>query len=265
MTFLTTLSPHPFDPTHRFTTSYALPPLLLACTRLTISVYIFTYLLYRIAYSAVADGSLSTRQSFSYFTNITYWSLGFYFAVSGLHTLLYALRGRRAAWLKGPWAAAHAVWWTSVVTFPFLVTIVYWGILAADDLPFRTQVSAYSNISAHLLNSVFALFEILLTRTAVPSWTHLPFLILFLAGYLCVAYITHATQGFYTYGFLDPKTGNGMVAAYCVGIAVAICVVWAVVAGVVWVRVWLTERVLGWEGKFSSVRVEGGVEKGEVR
>lgn len=47
------------------------------------------------------------------------------------------------------------------------------------------------------MNSGMALFEILLTNTRPLPWIHLPFTIAFLAGYLAVAYITRATQGFY--------------------------------------------------------------------
>lgn len=137
-------------------------------------------------------------------------------------------------------------------------TIVYWGILAADDAPFRTAFSGYSNVSAHLLNSVFALFEILLPRTERPAWMTLPFLVLFLAGYLGVAYITRAAQGFYTYDFLDPEGGNGKVAAYCVGIGVAVCVVFVVVWLLVWGRLALTERTMGRKGVFAKRDRERG-------
>jgi hypothetical protein len=48
------------------------------------------------------------------------------------------------------------------------------------------------------MNSGFALFEVLFTRAGPMPWTHIPFLILLLGGYLGVAYITYATQGFYS-------------------------------------------------------------------
>ena len=56
----------------------------------------------------------------------------------------------------------------------------------------------WSNISQHALNTVFALFDILFTHAGPHPWTHLPFLIIILALYLAVAYITHATEGFYS-------------------------------------------------------------------
>ena len=48
------------------------------------------------------------------------------------------------------------------------------------------------------MNTGYALFEILLTNAGPSPWWHLPVCIAMLACYLGVAYITHATQGFYS-------------------------------------------------------------------
>ena len=95
-----------------------------------------------------------------------------------------------------------------------------------------------SQISKHALNSLYALFEILLTRTSPRPPLHLLFLIILLALYLALAYICRATEGFYVYNFLDPATGAGHVAAYCIGILVAACVIF----GIVWVVIWLRNK-----------------------
>ncbi len=52
----------------------------------------------------------------------------------------------------------------------------------------------FLQISEHALNSVFALFEIIIPRTDPPPPLHLVFLIILLACYLSVAYITHTVQ-----------------------------------------------------------------------
>lgn len=60
----------------------------------------------------------------------------------------------------------------------------------------------------------------------------LPLMLLILGGYVGVAYITHATQGFYTYAFLDPeKQGPAMLAAYLVGITAAEVIIFVLVWG----------------------------------
>ena len=93
-----------------------------------------------------------------------------------------------------------------------------------------------SQISKHALNSFYALFEILLTRTSPRPPLHMLFLIILLALYLGLAYLTKATEGFYVYSFLDPSTGVGHVVAYCIGIPVAACIIFGIVEVVLWLR-----------------------------
>lgn len=114
-------------------------------------------------------------------------------------------------------------------------------------------IASRLQISQHALNSLFALFEVFLPRTSPPPPLHVVFLIFLLACYLALAYITHATEGFYPYSFLDPSTGNGRVTGYCFGILVAICVIFAIVGGVMLLRNLATQK-LGLEGKFADQR-----------
>ena len=97
---------------------------------------------------------------------------------------------------------------------------------------------AGSQVSQHALNSAYALFEVLLTRTSPYPPLHLLFIIIILALYLALAYLSHATEGFYVYNFLDPATGAGHVAGYCIGIFVAACVIF----GIVWVVIWIRNK-----------------------
>lgn len=109
----------------------------------------------------------------------------------------------------------------------------------------------FSNVSEHALNSGFALFEILVPRTSPPPWLHLLWLVVGLALYLALAYVTRATKGFYTYSFLDPRRNGGLVAAYVFGIAVGCAVVFALAWAAIWLRRWATEDKLGMRGKMS--------------
>lgn len=107
------------------------------------------------------------------------------------------------------------------------------------------------------MNAGFALFEIIVPRTSAAQleWVHMFWLIVVLALYLALAYVTHATKGFYPYAFLDiQKTGSAKVAAYIVGIAVAGVVFYLIVKGLIWLREWVTERKLGMDGKFAHQR-----------
>lgn len=103
--------------------------------------------------------------------------------------------------------------------------------------------------------------EIILPQTRPPPPLHLPLLVLILALYLALAYITYATEGFYPYSFLDPKKGSGRVAGYCFGILAAACIIFGVIWGLIWIRCWGTDR-LGLKAKISSVK---DYRNGEVR
>ena len=111
---------------------------------------------------------------------------------------------------------------------------------------------------------MFAVFEILLTRTAPPPFTHLPVLVILLALYLSLAYLTHATEGFYPYSFLDPNKGRGRLTGYIFGILAAVCVIFLVVRTIIWARIWITEKKLGLGGKCAKNRSVADGEMVEV-
>ncbi|KAL8781367.1 MAG: hypothetical protein Q9213_006022 [Squamulea squamosa] len=245
-------APQPFDPTHRYTTSWILPPFFLAICRTILSIYIFTTIFFIFGWNGAHHHPDQSRASFSFFTNLGYWGLGFYFLFSSLHTFSYARTGK--SWLQR-WPVvlqvAHTVFYTTVVTFPILVTAVFWAILY-NGTWFPTEFQGWSNISQHAFNTVFAAFEILFTRTAPPPPAHLPFLVILLALYLALAYVTHATAGFYPYSFLDPNEGSGKLAGYILGILAAACVIFGVIWAIIWIRWWLTETKFGMHGKFAK-------------
>ncbi|KAG6003040.1 hypothetical protein E4U21_002429 [Claviceps maximensis] len=272
-----------WDPTHRFETSWLFSPWVLFGIRLLISLYSFTTLFVIIGYTcanASFGGCATVRRSFSYFTVLTYWGLAFYFAVSAAHTLSYArARGQQSArasssptclldTLPRALQALHSLFYTTVTTLPLLVTIVYWAVLY-KGLWFDSEFDAWHNLSQHALNSGFALFEIALTRVEEPPWVHVLWLLCILLGYLCVAYLTVATQGWYTYSFLDHSVlgGRAYVAGYVVGIAVGVVVVFGVVRGLICLRRWATEVKLGMGAEYVAEGATGaddGVEMAAV-
>ncbi|KAK3310481.1 uncharacterized protein B0T15DRAFT_39568 [Chaetomium strumarium] len=243
-----------WDPTHRFETSWLLSPWLLFLCRALISLYVFTTLVFVLAWQCAnaATGCYASQSQFSYFTSLTYWGLGFYFLVAAIHTFTYARSGvplldRFPRLLQ----ALHSAFYTTIVVYPFIVTIVYWGRLYSGAW-FSEIFAGWSNVSQHLLNSVFALFEIVVPRTDVPPPIHMAWLILVLALYLALAYVTKASRNFYPYDFLDPSTQGGLVAAYVFGIAVGCLIIFGLAWGAIWLRKYVTERKLGKEGKFAT-------------
>ncbi|KAM4067245.1 hypothetical protein HRG_001227 [Hirsutella rhossiliensis] len=249
----------PWDPTHRFHTSWLLGPWALFFCRALISLWAFTTIFFIIGWTCAHPASLGgcpeARRSFSYFTILAYWGQAFYFFFAAVHTLVYALTSRPLlARLPRPLQALHSLFYSSVVTLPVIVTVVYWAVLYRSPW-FPLVFDAWRNLSEHALNSGLALFEILVPRTNPLPWIHLPWLVLCLLGYLAVAYITVADQGFYTYNFLDHDKvgGRGYVAAYVFGIAIGLVVVFSAVHGLILLRRWLTESKLGMKGKFAGL------------
>jgi hypothetical protein len=120
----------PLD-TVRFSTSWLLPPGALFAIRAIISLFIFITIFVLLA----LDTAEGARRSFSYFTNLTFWGLGFYFAFAALHTGSYWLTGRPVLEKWPRWLQiAHSIFYTTITTFPFIVTIVYWGVIFNGEL-----------------------------------------------------------------------------------------------------------------------------------
>jgi hypothetical protein len=108
------------------------------------------------------------------------------------------------------------------------------------------------------------LFEIALPRTEPLPFLHLVPIVLLLALYLGLAYLTHATEGFYVYDFLNlNEHSDGIVAAYIVGILVGSIVVFLIVRYVIMLRIWITEEKTSHRGNFRHRGRMGDVEHGK--
>ncbi|EME40508.1 hypothetical protein DOTSEDRAFT_177538 [Dothistroma septosporum NZE10] len=227
--------------------SWALPSLVLAGIRAVFSIYAFVVLFYQIGFRLGNGQAAVVQQSFSYFTVLGYWGLAFYFAFASAHTISYSLSGR--AWLQS-WPSVlrwlHSVFYASVMVYPFIVTAVYWSLLS--EAAFETEFSTWSNISQHAMNSGFAFFEVILPRSSPHPWVNLSALVVILACYLGLAYLTHATEGVYVYDFLDPASGAGSVTGYCFAILAACIVIFVVVRYIQVLRNWLCQRCGGRQG-----------------
>lgn len=140
-----------FDREHRFFTSWLLPPYLLASWRLLFALFAWADLFAVFAYDGIHDPAAAGAQ-FSYFTDITWWGITCYMTIASLHTFVYAARGY--TWLDTWWRplqALYSLFYTTIVTYPFLVTIVYWAILFSGGW-YSTSEAAFENVS---VNCVF--------------------------------------------------------------------------------------------------------------
>lgn len=253
------LTPPGFDPDHTFFRSRLMSPILLASLRALIALYCFVTMI--VCYSYLAN-NLSTNnlqdvnidsytlyvdhngihQSFSFFTYLTYWSLGFYFTTASVHGFVYARSG--TTWLHGwprMFQLLHSFYYTSVTVFPFLVTVVFWGTMYAGPWP-TGRFEQWINISVHGLNSLFAILEIVLPATTVFPWSHLSVLLVVLSLYLGLAYLTRYTQGFYVYEWLNPAHGTASILLHILGYTAGIVALFLLVRGALWFKNWVGER-----------------------
>ncbi|KAG6816257.1 hypothetical protein H0H87_007422 [Tephrocybe sp. NHM501043] len=241
----------PFDPTHRHITSPLLSTQALAGVRLLLAFYTLFTLLFTLIWTSVREHGGSGW--FSYFTHLSYIGLCAYFFAAGTHTFVFSrepLDGSSRSYLLERWPRA--------LQFLHLV------LEASSVYPHI----AWTNISVHILNLVFAVFEILFTNIPPAPWLTLPCCIIILGCYLGVAYITHATQGFYrtfpftfplprphhslrpaAYAFLDPAKPRSPLPAWILGILAAYMVVFLIVRGIMIFRI----RVVSWAGARAGV------------
>ncbi|KAI5359155.1 Putative protein rolling stone [Septoria linicola] len=258
-----------FDTGATFVRSHIVSPYKLACLRALIALYCwmtiivaYSWLSYEYAPNTLRDVNIPTytlilgkwfiAKSFSFFTFITYWSLAFYFTISLWHTFIYA---RNQAYLRTTTTShlhdtfprwlqlAHSLWYSTITTYPFLVSIVYWCTMYGGPWPSDSPFTQWINISVHGLNSLFAILEIVFSAVRPPPFiSHLLVVLTGLSLYLGVAYITKAHQGIYVYEWMNPTWGAEGVAGHVFGYAAAMVGIYSLGWGATWTREWLVAR-----------------------
>lgn len=247
-----------FDPFHNFVRSHFVSPLVLASIRALLCLYSFTTIITCYTWLANSTATIQLKdvnidaytiqqsqaaigQSFSFFTYLTFWSLGFYFLVSSIHTFMFALYQR--TWLHS-WPKslqlAHSMYYSTITSFPFLVTIVFWGTMNSGWPTGRFE--QWMNISVHAINSIFALTEIVLPATDPLPWSHLSIVLAILSGYLGLAYLTKETQNFYVYEWMNPAHGTTSVLLHILAYAGGMTVLFVMARYAIVLRNLLVER-----------------------
>ncbi|KAF1923737.1 uncharacterized protein M421DRAFT_104194 [Didymella exigua CBS 183.55] len=255
-----------------FVTSHFVSPLVLACIRTVLFVYSFTTIIVSYAWLSnntatvglkdvnigsykVQQSEATIGQSFSFFTYFTFWSLGFYFLVSAVHTFMFAFMKR--TWLHD-WPKflqiMHSLYYSCITCMPFLVNIVFGGTMNSG-WPFG-RFEQWMNPSVHGLNSMFAVVEILLSATEAPPVLHLSVILLIMSVYLGLAYLTRYTQGLYVYEWLKPAHGIASIILHVLGYAAGRIAIFFLASGAIRLRNILARRLS--EGKeVGSIQEKG--------
>ncbi|TFK18875.1 hypothetical protein FA15DRAFT_674937 [Coprinopsis marcescibilis] len=223
-----------FDPHNHFVTSPVFTnPFILAGLRVVIALYTLITLILSLEDNVTRRPG---RISFAYFTFLTLAGICAYMFASAVQTGLYALRSRREGATAGyplqqSWPrifqALHVLLYSSITTFPILVTIFYWSVLDSEN-SFVGSRRAWNAISVHILNAVFAVGEIFLTNSPPVPWISLSITTVLLGAYCGLAYVAKAAADFYPYEFLDP-TDNKYLPAYVIGLAAGNAIVFVLV------------------------------------
>ncbi|KAG8861073.1 COPII subunit [Serendipita sp. 405] len=222
----------PFDAGYRLVTSGTVKPWVLFLIRLLLAIWSVAAGLAHIILSQAVLDEIPFKQYYVYFTRLTFIGLTSYFCAAAFHSGFFVLSLRqlkkgeatRAPWYPlQKWGRVlqflHLALFSTIITYPIIVTVVYWAILASSQ-SFSSPFYSWSNIAFHALNSVLLLVELIFGRVRLYLGYWIVCAIV-LALYLGMAYLVHSVQDIWVYGFLDPQKPGAHVAAYIVGILVA--------------------------------------------
>jgi hypothetical protein len=137
------------------------------------------------------------------------------------------------------------MYYSTVTSFPFLVTIVFWGTMNSGWPAGRFE--QWINISVHGLNSIFAATEIVLSATKPQPWHHLSVVLGVLSIYLGLAYLTRYTQDFYVYEWMNPAHGNASIILHVLGYAGGMVALFVLARYAIIARNMLAQRLHGQE------------------
>ncbi|DAA75831.1 TPA_exp: Uncharacterized protein A8136_1202 [Trichophyton benhamiae CBS 112371] len=226
------------DHLHAFETSWLFSPFVLGCIRAAFSLYAFVTIFFIIGWRAVHHQVDNMKDMFVYFTNLSYWGVAFYFLFAAIHSFVYARTGRSVFFDKAPrfLRALHSLLYSSIIILPIIVTILYWTLLFGGPW--------FPEVSKHIMQTGYAIFELVIPATEPLPLLHLPFLIIILLLYTALAFLNHSINGFYTYSFLDPGVNgerSNLVTGYSFGIAIGT----ALLFSASWFIIWLRKRLTG--------------------
>jgi hypothetical protein len=161
---------------------------------------------------------------FGYFTIQSNILIALAFAI----TLVAAARRRRGDLRVSLFRGASTVYIATT-------GIVYNTLLVNVDVQTSVQ---WSNDVLHKVLPVYAVLDwLLFSDRAKLLLRHVWWFLLYPAVWLVVILIRGATDGWVPYPFLDPDLGYGVVALYCLGVAVSIALLGVLVIGMSRLRI----------------------------
>jgi len=151
-----------------------------------------------------------------------------YFTMQSNVIFMIAMLATAAAIFAGPKQSQLLIMLRAcATTYIVIVGIVYNLLLVGLEGGVTLQ---WANWVLHVALPIYAALDWVLfaDRPALP-WKRFWLVVIYPIVWVVVVLIRGATDGWVPYPFLDPTQGYGVVALYCIGIAVAVLVVGALV------------------------------------
>ncbi|KAJ9064333.1 hypothetical protein DSO57_1031854 [Entomophthora muscae] len=153
------------------------------------------------------DSSRNDPSAYHYvmfMTNLSFYTITSYFMVSAYVTWRTVHQKDFVPWsgMSCYFFLWHTILYELCVVLTLIVTPIYWGLLAKDDLPGIGDRELYLTISMHLFNSVLMWKEIILGKN-VFILTHILVLIPIILLYIPYALTLKSITGEWAYFFLN--------------------------------------------------------------
>ncbi|KAI9362107.1 hypothetical protein DFJ73DRAFT_756939 [Zopfochytrium polystomum] len=106
----------------------------------------------------------------TYFTNLSWWGMIFYYATAAYNTHVYITTNYSAARLSArPTAVRYLCWVLYVLAEVYhpIVFVVYWGVLAKSNLAGAAPAAVLANVCVHFTNLLLIAFEFVVGRVQV--------------------------------------------------------------------------------------------------
>ncbi|KAJ9088400.1 hypothetical protein DSO57_1023630 [Entomophthora muscae] len=176
------------------------PASVLGTLRLVFSLfYLIVLVVYLCNLPAIAVKPIA------FLTLLSFYGLFAYLLVSTYQSLRFQLNPSHVPWEGWHWTFRFLYYlhYQINVVLSFVVTLVYWSILAKPDLAVnKGTASLFTSISMHAFNSVIIFTEVALGSNPFVL-SHIVLALPFVYLYLPYAFLIHAIHGFWIYSFLD--------------------------------------------------------------
>ncbi|SDQ69658.1 hypothetical protein SAMN02800687_2442 [Curtobacterium sp. UNCCL20] len=189
-----------------------------------------------IAVIAVVAAILAQWLVSSKLDSYLFWNFFGYFTIQSNIMIALALAATLVASVQRKRGAVGLSVFRGASTVYIATTgIVYNTLLVSVDVQTSVQ---WSNDVLHKIMPVYAVLDwLLFSDRARLLFRHIWWFLLYPAVWLVVILIRGATDGWVPYPFLDPDLGYGVVALYCLGVAVFIALMGVLVVGMSRLRI----------------------------